>query len=308
LSNKLTPKQQAFVYAYLEDFNATRAAQKAGYKGNLVTLASVGYENLRKPKIRKAINTLLADNAVGVPEIIQHLSKLARGSYSDFISKDNEGFIIIDLYKAETLGVLDLVERLDIIDYEDKDGIRRQRVVLKLYSRQKAVELLAKAYGLFKTPARNNTGQQLSSGKPKPEGIGAFAGVGTSIKRLLKQNYESEHAAHAYWMAVACGFIPQPPLPSRASLSHPDADPYRDIEIGELNRTLLDVSLWEIDRFGVDLEKAYADALKYGCVEGTYEEYQTNLKTEPASPTHPDPETSTTDLDEERYVDGVSRW
>lgn len=49
----LTPRQLKFIEAYKG--NATDAARKAGYKGNDATLGAVGYENLRKPQIRKAI-------------------------------------------------------------------------------------------------------------------------------------------------------------------------------------------------------------------------------------------------------------
>jgi len=50
-SDKLTLKQQLFVEAYLGEAkgNATEAARIAGYKGNEITLAAVGAENLRKP-------------------------------------------------------------------------------------------------------------------------------------------------------------------------------------------------------------------------------------------------------------------
>ena len=55
MEKKLTPKQQLFVSEFLKTGNATEAARKAGYKGNDVTLASVGAENLRKPQVLRAI-------------------------------------------------------------------------------------------------------------------------------------------------------------------------------------------------------------------------------------------------------------
>jgi len=54
----LTAKQDKFVKAYLlNGGNATKAAKKAGYKGNKHTLQIVGSENLLKPVISKAIET-----------------------------------------------------------------------------------------------------------------------------------------------------------------------------------------------------------------------------------------------------------
>ena len=49
----LTSKQARFVEEYLVDLNATSAAIRAGYSEK--TAATIGHENLRKPKIADAI-------------------------------------------------------------------------------------------------------------------------------------------------------------------------------------------------------------------------------------------------------------
>ena len=49
----MTDKQQLFVTEYLKDFNATRAALEAGYSED--TAYSIGWENLRKPEIKEAL-------------------------------------------------------------------------------------------------------------------------------------------------------------------------------------------------------------------------------------------------------------
>jgi len=51
--DKLTAKQARFVEEYLIDLNATAAAIRAGYSNK--TAATIGHENLRKPKIAEAI-------------------------------------------------------------------------------------------------------------------------------------------------------------------------------------------------------------------------------------------------------------
>ncbi len=61
---KLTLKQQRFVDAF--DGNATAAARAAGYKGDDVTLATVGAENLRKPQIAAAIAARQAPKTAAV--------------------------------------------------------------------------------------------------------------------------------------------------------------------------------------------------------------------------------------------------
>lgn len=54
---KLTPKQQRFVEEYTLDWNGTQAAIRAGYSEK--TACAIGVENLRKPIIQEAIQSLL---------------------------------------------------------------------------------------------------------------------------------------------------------------------------------------------------------------------------------------------------------
>jgi phage terminase small subunit len=50
---KLTPKQELFIKEYLISFNATKAAENAGYSKK--TAMKIGSENLQKPEIVAAI-------------------------------------------------------------------------------------------------------------------------------------------------------------------------------------------------------------------------------------------------------------
>ena len=54
MSKSLTAKQSVFVDEYLIDLNATQAAIRAGYSKD--TAKDMGYENLTKPHIHKAIH------------------------------------------------------------------------------------------------------------------------------------------------------------------------------------------------------------------------------------------------------------
>lgn len=55
----LTGKQKLFIDYYLKLFNATKAAMKAGYSKKSAHV--IGFENLNKPKIKKAINERLEE-------------------------------------------------------------------------------------------------------------------------------------------------------------------------------------------------------------------------------------------------------
>lgn len=52
---KLTPRQELFVEFYQQTGNATKAAEMAGYAGDQNTLSTIGYENLRKPNVIRAL-------------------------------------------------------------------------------------------------------------------------------------------------------------------------------------------------------------------------------------------------------------
>ena len=49
----LTVKQQRFTEEYVVDYNATAAAKRAGYSPK--TAGAIGFENLTKPEIQKAL-------------------------------------------------------------------------------------------------------------------------------------------------------------------------------------------------------------------------------------------------------------
>ena len=87
---KLTDKQQAFINHYLITLNGTEAARRAGYKGNDVTLASVAYENLRKPHLREEIDNRLNALTMSADEALLRMTQIARGDLSQYIYNDGD--------------------------------------------------------------------------------------------------------------------------------------------------------------------------------------------------------------------------
>ena len=57
----LTAKQQRFVEEYLIDLNASAAARRAGYSARRAD--EIGYENLRKPQVKAAIDAAQAERS-----------------------------------------------------------------------------------------------------------------------------------------------------------------------------------------------------------------------------------------------------
>lgn len=78
-TKKLTAKQKVFAECYIQSWNATLAAQQAGYKGSNQTLSSVGYENLRKPHISAEIKKRFEQIVMASDEVLARLAKMARG-------------------------------------------------------------------------------------------------------------------------------------------------------------------------------------------------------------------------------------
>lgn len=80
--DKLTPKQQLFVEAYLGEANGngTKAARLAGYKGNDKTLGVIATENLSKPSIASRVRERLTEATKGMnaDEVLSELAKIAR--------------------------------------------------------------------------------------------------------------------------------------------------------------------------------------------------------------------------------------
>lgn len=110
MSADLTGKQQAFINAYLGEarFNATEAARIAGYEGNDVTLAAVGYENLRKPQVASEISLRMNEAAMSANEVLDRLSQIARGEVVDFLDEDGK----FDLKTARRLKKAGLLKKI----------------------------------------------------------------------------------------------------------------------------------------------------------------------------------------------------
>lgn len=171
----LSPKQKTFINAYLETFNATEAARQAHYKGDDATLASVGWENLRKPEISKAIEERLAAHAMSADEVLKRLAEQARGTMGDFVRFDDAGNTVFDLQAAAMLGKMSLVKKLKTktrtyttptinvrpTEFEDEDAEEEGRVEIEdmqvtevsiefeLYDAQAALVHIGKHHKLF---------------------------------------------------------------------------------------------------------------------------------------------------------------
>lgn len=157
----LTTKQRLFVESYLSNgFNATEAARTAGYKGNDVTLAAVGYENLRKPQIAAVVSERINEAAMSANEVLHRLSVIARGEVTDFIDEDGK----FDLKTARRLKKAGLLKKLkrkttskvvEVREEGKEEGetletsLVFEEVEFEMYSAHEALRDLGKYHSLF---------------------------------------------------------------------------------------------------------------------------------------------------------------
>ena len=141
----LTTLQRRFVEEYTGEanFNATEAAALAGYKGSRATLAAVGSENLRKPKIAEAIEERLEELSMSAAEATKRMADWGRGSFAPFV-REVGGELVLDLTTDEAKQNLHLISEVT----QEGEGPTR-RIKIKLHDAKDATKTLMKAHGAF---------------------------------------------------------------------------------------------------------------------------------------------------------------
>lgn len=158
----LTPQQRLFVAYYIQTMNAAEAVRMAGYAdgaGN--SPAHRGYELLKMPAVKAAIENYLKEIYLPVVEMKARMSEQARGTMESFLDVSDEGEIKFNFKKAKDDGALRLIKTFKMKETfvdggkDPATGARNEptRIVqteVTLYDAQDALEQIGKLEGLYR--------------------------------------------------------------------------------------------------------------------------------------------------------------
>lgn len=143
----LNNKQRAFVEHYLQCWNASEAARRAGYSA--ATARAQGARLLTNVDISEEIRRRLAELQAGADEVIKGLTDHARASMEDFIELLGDGNATVDLDKAKRAGRLHLIKKLKSKRRTLKKGEVEYETEIELHDAQSALVQLGRHHKLF---------------------------------------------------------------------------------------------------------------------------------------------------------------
>lgn len=161
-TSKLTAKQEAFCFEYVNSFNATEAAKASGYSEK--TAYSIGSENLRKPEIQKKIGELLKGGIMVPDEIQKRLTDIGRTRLNDFIVPRTTVSV-----KKIKVGLNELICRVRAeIDFEDEYCMQVNLQKKELERHEKAQEQRRRQIIRYKLELKNNpNAYRIIDGEPE---------------------------------------------------------------------------------------------------------------------------------------------
>lgn len=134
----LSAKRQIFVNEYVQCWNATEAALRAGYSPK--TAYSQGHDLLKVPEVLSAIQEKINERAMTADEVLIRLAEQGRGIPNECFKLEG-GKVLVDFDALKERGLLHLIKKLSY----DSEGMPR----VEFYDAQGALGQLAKAHGLL---------------------------------------------------------------------------------------------------------------------------------------------------------------
>lgn len=142
----MTPKQKVFIDEYLIDFNATKAAERAGYSKK--TAYSIGQENLKKPEIQETIQKALQERSerteITQDMVLKELATFSFANIQDYIKHSQDGLIIFKSIDDIPEEAARAIEAIKVINNGKKGSVE-----FKLHSKSRGLELIGRHLGMF---------------------------------------------------------------------------------------------------------------------------------------------------------------
>lgn len=140
MAKRLTEKERAWAYAFIETLNKTEAARRAKYAGNDATLRKIGYENSTKPHIRKFVEAELERRAMSAREVVSRLEAQATADLSPYLKQGYFGELTIDLDAVRAAGLGHMIKKV---------SNTRHGPSIEFYDTQAALVHLGRVHGVF---------------------------------------------------------------------------------------------------------------------------------------------------------------
>lgn len=147
MGRKLNHRQVAFVEHYLQCWNASEAARRAGY--STATAGQIGFNLLKKVEITDEIARRLNELKAGADEVVTRLTSHARGSMEDFIDVKDDGTAVLNLIKAKEGRQLHLIKKLKTTRRNLKEGESEVVNEIEMYDVQAALVQIGRVHSLF---------------------------------------------------------------------------------------------------------------------------------------------------------------
>lgn len=141
----LTQKQRIFVLEYIQSFNATEAARRAGYSER--SASETGHENLRKPQIQaaiaEAVNKRMEGLEVSADRVLNELARIAFSDIRDYTRWGENG---VRLRPSDEISE-DAARAVSMVS--EASSLHGGSTSFKLHDKKGALELLGKHLKLF---------------------------------------------------------------------------------------------------------------------------------------------------------------
>lgn len=158
---RLTEKQKRFVSEYLVDLNATRAAQRAGYKDPNIG-RQLKTKNNVSAAIQKAMEKREKRTEITQDRVLEELAAIGFAKGTDYAQIQSNGHVSLTPTEVLTEG-----QKAAVL------GVRETQygVEIKLADKVRALELLGKHLGLFagRVPEEEGTGGVIELGAVLPD-------------------------------------------------------------------------------------------------------------------------------------------